>query len=849
MTKQEYIELGIKRNLIEVKENKDGSVRIKYIIQNKEYDFTDPEEIVRAVTYIQLIECYKYPPYRIKFEVNVPRRTPNDWADIVVYSDDNFQENYIVVENKKENISESEFNQAIEQGFGNANSLRAKYLLISNFDKKFAYDIKNYPPNERDQNKIPDIPINYGLVPTFLYKKGSDNDISEVSFATLSSLFKKCHDVIWAGGKLDPSTAFDEMSKILFAKIQDEKTTRRNNYYKFQVGQNENEVIVSQRIFDLYNEARAVDPNVFTEDIKIPYSKIYEVVKILQSISLNKTDIDSKGQAFEIFLGVVFRGGLGQYFTRRQIVEFGVNFLEPDENDTILDPSCGSGGFLLYSMKKVFEQIEKDYEGEYDLISSKKFSFANNNIYGIEINAKIARVAMMDMIVNGDGHSNIENNTGLNNTFTIPNLKYGKFSLILTNPPFGVNIKKADRDNLGENSFDNFEFAKGKKSQVSDILFLEQYFKFLTNDERKNPRVGVVLQTGILNNPSNKNFINWLRLNFKILGIVNLPEFSFRKAGSGMKTVLLFLKKYPTPYTEINNIPNYKVFFGIADHIGYDSTLRPDSNELPFILEHYINKTEDENRKTFWLDFHSLDYRLDPKYYYNKFFIEKIISEFENANIKFVKLSELLENITAGKSPIGGVTRSTGEIPSITVSNITRDGTLDFSSDLNFVPDAFYNDFNLSKGELKLHDILIAKDGATTGKTAIIDESFPFYDKKTKKVKAIFSEHVFRLRLKKYIDPFYINAFLNSELGQLQLETITTGGAQGGITTEFVDNIYIPMVKEQKKVASLWKKGINKIIDLKKKYNAEKINISKETLNILKELTPSTKDEIKEIIK
>ena len=298
----------------------------------------------------------------------------------MVYSDDNFQENYIVVENKKENISESDFNQAIEQGFGNANSLRAKYLLISNFDKKFAYDIQNYPPNERDQNKISDIPINYGLAPTFLYKKGSDNDIIEVSFATLSSLFKKCHDVIWAGGKLDPSTAFDEMSKILFAKIQDEKTTRRNNYYKFQVGQDENEVIVSQRIFDLYNEARAIDPNVFTEDIKIPYSKIYEVVKILQSISLNKTDIDSKGQAFEIFLGVVFRGGLGQYFTRRQIVEFGVNFLEPDENDTILDPSCGSGGFLLYSMKKVFEQIEKDYEGEDDLISSKKFSFANNNI-------------------------------------------------------------------------------------------------------------------------------------------------------------------------------------------------------------------------------------------------------------------------------------------------------------------------------------------------------------------------------------------------------------------------------------------------------------------------------------
>jgi len=164
--------------------------------------------------------------------------------------------------------------------------------------------------------------------------------------------------------------------------------------------------------------------------------------------------------------------------------------------------------------------------------------------------------------------------------------------------------------------------------------------------------------------------------------------------------------------------------------------------------------------------------------------------------------------MNAGKSPEGGVTRSTGEIPSITITNITTDGNLDFESDINFVPVDFYEEFNASKGGLILYDILIAKDGATTGKTAIIDDHFPFVEKTkgSPKVKAIFSEHVFRLRMKKGVVPLYIHSFLNSALGQLQLETVTSGGAQGGITTGFADEIYVPMVDEdiQMKIAQHW---------------------------------------------
>lgn len=846
-TLQEIIDLGVSRQLIELTDTK-----IKYLIQNKEYDLT-PEERVRVAVYIELIEDCHYSPFRIDFEVQVPRRTPSDFADIVVYEDDERLSNYIVVESKRDDCSEAEFGQAIEQGFGNANSLRSKYLIIHNFNQRQVYDIANYPPNERVANRIGAVPINYGLVPTYRLSNGGRDNLRRVSFNELAGVFQRCHNIIWSGGKLDPATAFDEMSKILFAKIQDERTTPNGQFYKFQVGQNENEVIIAQRCIDLYNDARRIDPYVFTEPIYLSDVKIKAVVGVLQEISLTETDLDAKGQAFEKFLGVVFRGELGQFFTRRQIVEFVVEMLDPEEKDIILDPSCGSGGFLLYCMKKVSEKIRANYAGNQRLIERKNYDFTRQKVYGIEINAKIARVAMMDMIVNDDGHTNIENNTGFNSNFGNPNIGFGKFTLIMTNPPFGVKIKRDDRDNLGQNSFDNFIFGRGRGSQLSDILFLEQYKKFLVNDDHLNPRAGVVLQTGVLNNPSNKNLLQWIRLNFRILAVVSLPDFAFRKAGSGMRTCLLFIRKYQSSYTRIEDIPDYNVFFAVANHIGYDSTLRPDINDLSIIINHYKSHTEDRPNGIFWIPLSELDYRLDPTYYFNKFVISQHFERLRNLGHKLVPLHKLLSKMNAGKSPEGGVTRSTGEIPSITITNITRDGTLDFSSDLNFVPDAFYSEFNGVKGELEFLDVLVAKDGATTGKTTIIDNSFLFLDRSQSPPipKAIFSEHVFRLRMKHGVNPLYIHAFLNSELGQLQLETVTSGGAQGGITRDFVKEIYIPVVDEQtqRSIADHWANGMQHTDNLKRQYEESTNIVKQEVVSAIETAQPLSEEQLQEILK
>tara|TARA_Y100000590_G_C15707277_1_gene1009088 strand:- start:62 stop:2548 length:2487 start_codon:yes stop_codon:yes gene_type:complete len=816
-----YLSLGVEKKLISIDYDND---KIIYEELNKSYKFSDPEEKVRASIYIILIEKYKYSPDVIELEVAVPRRTPNDSADIVVFTDTTKKQSHIVVEAKKEGVSQSEFLQAIEQGFGNANSLRSAYLLVSDFQKNSFYNILDFPPSERKDNQIQDLPINYGLIPKYLFKK-KKKDLEEVSFEKLSSIFESCHDIIWSGGKLDPSKAFDEMSKLLFAKILDEMNTKNFEIYKFQVGSNENDVIVSQRIIELYEKAKELDPAVFDKNIDISYSKIFQVVKLLQHISLSETDIDAKGQAFEKFLGVVFRGGLGQYFTRRQIVEFTVEFLEPKEDDVILDPSCGSGGFLLYSFRRVIKNIEKNYKGNNELISRKKYNFCSKNIFGIEINDKISRVSKMDMVINGDGHTNIETGTGLNNTYNTKNLEYGNFSLILSNPPFGVKIKKGNRDDLGSNSFDNFIFGEGKQKVDSDILFMEQYHNFLTNESEKNPRIGVVMQTGLVNNPSNKKLIDWIKRSFKILGVVNLPIFAFRKAGSGMKTVILFLKKYSNQYDSVDDVPNYKTFFAFANHIGYDSTLRPDKNELNDILNSYRNNESSNN--CFWKNFNELEYRIDPLYYKNKIEIKKQLDDLSNVKgIEIVQLSSLLKshrnNVEiAGKSPLGGVRYSIGEFPSITVSNITREGNINFN-DVNFVPKSFFNKFNESKGNLLEGDLLIAKDGATTGKTAIV---------KKEHTESIFSEHVFRLRLKDDIMPLYIHAFLNSTLGRLQMETVISGGAQGGITQGFSKDIFIPIIKNQKGVVKFWEKETANLLKLQNNFIEKSEFIKKAIIN------------------
>lgn len=569
--KDEIIEEGIKKGIIKIKED-------KIIYPNgKSYNFKDPEEKVRAKVFIELVEKYKYPEKKLDTEVTGPRREPKLPADIVVYEDDDKEKAFIVVETKAGSTKE-DIEVAKRECLGNTNLLSAKYLLVVCACERMSYNLEKHSStvDKLEKYRIVDIPVRYGKEPKFRFKRGDkDNYLRKATFNELSNKFQLCHDEIWEGGKRDPAVAFDEISKLLITKLYDERFTPAGEYYKFQIGTYEEPKDIAKRIREIYETVQKKNSEVFKAKLELPDAMIFRIVEHLQDISLRTTDLDAKGRAFENFLGKLFRGEYGQYFTPRQIVEFMVEVIDPDENYYLIDPACGSGGFLLYSMKHVLNKVTEKYREDKETIDRLNWDFSHKQIFGIEINDRIARVAMMDMVIHEDGHSNIECNNALinyRNFDPAKKIKPNKYDILLTNPPFGAVIKD-------EGILRNFELSKNRKAQRTEILFIERCLDLL----KSGGKMGIVLPDGILSNSSLQYVREFINKNARILAVVSLPQLAFVSSGAGVKASLLFLQKK----REREKANNYPIFMAIAGHIGYDATGRPDSNDLPKILEEW----------------------------------------------------------------------------------------------------------------------------------------------------------------------------------------------------------------------------------------------------------------------
>lgn len=577
------IQRGVNKGIVSLV--KDKSEIIYHTEQDHRENLKDPEEKVRAAFFEELVLDYGYNPNRIKIEVPVPRRTPADRADIVVYEDNELKKPYLVVECKKDGITDAEFRQAIEQVFGNANSLRAQFAAVIAGTTRTAFNVADFKPSEREKNVIADIPKKYGKAPKYKFIKGDpQSELKIISKDELIQTLKKSHDTVWQGGRLAPTTAFDEVSKLLFCKLKDENDTVKGEPYKFQIGTHETADEVFNRINGIYKKAREQDAEVFKEDIRLDYKIVYSVVEHLQGISFTKTDLDTKGVAFETFMTDFFKGKMGQFFTPREIIRFAVRILNPTKDDLVLDPAAGSGGFLLNSMDNVREFVEKNYDK--DEAWNHWHSFARQNLYGIEINDQIARVCKMNMIIHDDGHTNVISTDSLRDFKEIQDIHKGfrkdHFDIVLTNPPFGATIKKTEKDYL-----DKYELGKGKDTQKSEILFIERVIDFV---KPKTGRIGIVLPDGILTNSSLQYVRDFIMERCQILAVVSLPQFSFSYYGAGVKPSLVFLRRKG----DNEKLGNYPIFMAIANHIGYDATGRKEpQNDLDKIVKEYHKFLED----------------------------------------------------------------------------------------------------------------------------------------------------------------------------------------------------------------------------------------------------------------
>jgi type I restriction enzyme M protein len=309
------------------------------------------------------------------------------------------------------------------------------------------------------------------------------------------------------------------------------------------------------------------------------------------------TDVDVIGAAFESFFGSVFRGELGQYFTMRQLARFVIAAMNVSEADYCLDPTAGSGGFLLEALLQVWHRIDVDYAGQPDM-DRTKIDFALHKVFGIEIHDVLARICKINLVLHHDGHTSIEGDRScLDSVFSRPRLNppEGKFTKIFGNPPFGDEVRSGDEDLLGENSLDAFAIAIGRDQIASEHVILERSIELLEPVE--NSRLGLVLPDGLFNQGETSNCPSVRRMLARrgvIEAIISLPDYAFRKSGAQNKTSILIFRRY-TSHEEtqfkglIDGFINggrdeddaiqealeampYMIFLAEANSVGYTST-------------------------------------------------------------------------------------------------------------------------------------------------------------------------------------------------------------------------------------------------------------------------------------
>lgn len=308
------------------------------------------------------------------------------------------------------------------------------------------------------------------------------------------------------------------------------------------------------RVFRLKIPEYARSRGVFDLPIFLSSSALVKSFQLIEEFSLTRSDTDLKGRAFQKVLGKSVRSGMGQYFTPVQVCQLMVEITAPTSSELILDPFCGSGHFLTESLSYV-RHTAPDHTKEYH-------EFAFGKLHGIEKSDRMTRIAMTDMRLNGDGHSNIRCTDALLDFRNYPDLKPESFDLVLTNPPFG--------SILGVEAFSGlarFSLAEGRKKVPLEIVGLERSIEFL----RPGGRIAIVLPESIFNAESLKYVREWLMSKLAIRIVIDLPNETFAPFGANVRSGILFGRKLRVG----EDFPkNQKACMIRVDNLGYDAAGR-----------------------------------------------------------------------------------------------------------------------------------------------------------------------------------------------------------------------------------------------------------------------------------
>lgn len=653
--------------------------------------------------------------------------------------------------------------------------------------------------------------------------------LNELRPATnLSAIFDECHNYIYANEGMLKDKIFHEMVKLLVMKLHDEQDSTRKEM-QFGVTSSEYREILKnkpsdfdQRLGKLFDTVRSKYSSLFSDEyLKLKPLTLAYIVGRLQYISLTRTAGDVKGEAFQTFVYRHQRGDRGEFFTPHPVVRLAVEMIAPKPNEILIDPACGSGGFLIQTISYVCRH-NSDIE---------KSAYVREHIRGIEFNPDVALSAMIRLAFEGGTGAEIIcanaliENEQLNNAFDI----------VLTNPPFGSKGKIEEQRILksyllarrwNRTGNDVWEATRNVLAgQSPEILFIEQCMKLL----RPGGRMAIVLPDGLLQNISNNHIRFWIRSQAKVLGVVSIPQEAFVPYGTGIKTSLLLLKKLPATINQ--------VFMARIQKIGYDVKGQPvfkrnenggyirtssgmyvvndDTDEIAGAYRRFINGSlETQSESIYAVPVTMLNARLDVEHYNPE---DRIL--LEQLQVNGAKpLGEIADIL---KETDGFRLASNGEIRYIAISDVDARTMQVVSQQVIKAHDAP----SRAKYRLQKSDIITAISGASTGTTrhatALITED---------EEGAICSNGFAVLRNIHGVDPLFLLAYMRTGYFLRQVRRLMTGHAIPAISVEDLAKVLVPIpqIQSQKKISD----GIATILSMRKEAlkNGEKVVTETESL-------------------
>jgi len=706
--------------------------------------------------------------------LNVPikaylgRQSKTVYADIVIYDGKN---PIVIIEVKKPGLQLDEIHK--EQGISYARQFErvVPFAVITNGISYKTYDVKT-------KQQIPNIPKKSELVAALSDIKISKEEIEEAgrfiiegyqNVQEIRAALDKCHDIIRGNDGLDPISSFDEVNKLIFAKIQEEK--RPVNRFKRELMKDNPEREINRIFQDANNDFK--HNKIFSEDekIKLKPATIMSIVGLLEQKAISHTKDDIIGLAYESFLPSIFRGErLGQFFTPNRIKEFMVDVLDPQVGNLIIDPAFGSGGFLVICYKRLLEHI-KSSNWNQSKKDDERLKLSADYLYGVEINPRLEIACKTNMYLHGDGRTRIYRGDGLLN---IGEVAEDMFDIVVTNPPFGAKVDNRE-------ILDRFELGIKRNNQQSEVLFLERCVRMA---KKETGKIAIVLSESLLMNTTYQYVRDWLDQNVTIEAIFKMPSYAFSPAGArGIQTSLIFMtRKRPEKR-------DYKIFMGNVTKISFDANNRPDADLFPNAAYHYrefrLKNKEVFDDENFYVINRNDGELLSVNFYKPKYL--KLLKKLKKErHMRLVDVAKGDKNAVVD-GPFGTQLHvsdyTKAGIPVIRVKNIGYNEFL--NEDLVYISKEKHRE--LLRSRITKDDVVIAKTGATFGKACLFpSELFPESNITASCCKISVDP--------KKANPAFIAELINSPIVHSQLERYSEKAAQPGFNLIELKKVLIPNI-------------------------------------------------------